>query len=162
MGKRFDISVAVRVHVRGTGVNLGPEWKKRWRAGAVQMSAPHFTCGCGWPSTFSSPLSIHPLFLTTLSGCRRCFSARRQDLHTGLSFLLLLLPLPSPKHLAPSLSDEDYLWLVVSIHQFNSETITSTFWKHWQESDAHCVFSWGRSSSAYKKKPLSKDRNILI
>lgn len=71
------------------------------RDGAVQMSVPHFTCGCGWPST-SLPPSTHPSI--------PCFSPLCQDVsrvsqcgvrpshEPVFSFLLLLLILSSPKH----------------------------------------------------------------
>lgn len=45
-----------------------------------QMSVTHFACGCGWPSTSLLGLQppIHPSLLTSLSGCQRFFSTRRQ------------------------------------------------------------------------------------
>lgn len=54
------------------------------------------------------PPSLHPLVLTSLSGCQQCFSAWRQSF-TKVCFLL-------PSTFTPSLADNDNLWLVASVH----------------------------------------------
>lgn len=92
---------------------------------AVQMSGPHFTCGSGWPST--SLLSLHLL----PSICPiPCFSPLCQDFSSvsrhGVRVLhesaFSSFPFsPSLKHLPPSLSDNDDLWLVASGHLSNGK-----------------------------------------
>lgn len=131
--------------------------------GAVQMSSPHFTCGCGWPFTsFSLSPSISPS-LVSHSSVRMSvvFNGMASELHTSMSSLLLLLLLSSIK--------PNWWWKIVFLVQQcislvlvqDKYSIKTGTRNNWNETGSR-LRVMVTQQLCLQKRFVSKDRNNLI